>query len=60
MEFRNADTKSETGVDPSPPFVRRAENMTNERKYATRALDWIYWDLGSKLIRTKKGGYKTK
>ena len=32
MEFRNADTKSETGVDPSPPFVRRAENMTNERK----------------------------
>ena len=32
MEFRNADTKSETSVHPSPPLVRRAENMTDERK----------------------------
>ena len=32
MEFRTADTKSETSVHPSPSLVRRAENMTNERK----------------------------
>ena len=32
MEFRNADIKSDTGVHPSPPLVRRAENMTNEIK----------------------------
>ena len=32
MELRDADTKSETTVHPSPPLVRRAENMANERK----------------------------
>ena len=32
MEFRYADTKSETSVHPSPPLVRRAENVKNERK----------------------------
>ena len=32
MEFRNADTKSEISVHLVPPLVRRAENMTNERK----------------------------
>ena len=30
MEFRDADTISES-VHPSPPLVRRAENMTNWR-----------------------------
>ena len=30
--FKNADTKSEISVHISPPLVRRAENMTNERK----------------------------
>ena len=32
MQFRDVDTKSETSVHPSPPLVRRAENMTNERR----------------------------
>ena len=31
-EFRNADTKSKTSVHPTPPLVRSAKNMTNERK----------------------------
>ena len=30
--FRDADTKGETSVYPSPPIVRRAENITNESK----------------------------
>ena len=32
----DADTKSETSVHPSPPLVRRAENMTNEREIPDR------------------------
>ena len=32
MEFRKVGTKSETSVHPSLPLVRRAKNMTNERK----------------------------
>ena len=33
MEYRNnADAKSEISVHPFPPLVRRAENMTYERK----------------------------
>ena len=32
MDLRDADTKSELSVRPSPPLVRRAENMTNKRK----------------------------
>ena len=41
MEFRNIDTKSEISVHPSPPLVRRAENMTNDRKarYSSVRLD---------------------
>ena len=31
--FQEADTKSEIGVHPSPPLVRRTENITNEKKY---------------------------
>ena len=38
MEFRKADTKSEISVYPSPPLVRRAENMTNERKTCDRSV----------------------
>ena len=30
--FRDADTKSETSENPSPLLVRRAQNITNERK----------------------------
>ena len=30
--FRDADTKSEFSVHLPPPFLRRAENMTIERK----------------------------
>ena len=32
MEFRNADTKRDYSVNPSPPPMRHAENMANERK----------------------------
>ena len=30
--LRDADIKSQSSVHPSPPLVRHAENITNERK----------------------------
>ena len=54
MEFRNADTKRETCMHPSPPLVRRAENMTNERKARNTSVGLGLLGSRFKLLRTKK------
>ena len=49
--FRDADTKSEVSVHPSPPLVRRAENITNERK--ARNTSVRFDERGSRLKKKK-------
>ena len=59
MEFRNnADTKRETCVHPSPLLVRRAKNMTNERKARNTSVRLGVLGSRFKLLRTKKYDYE--
>ena len=55
MEFRNADTKRDYSVHPSPPLVRRAESMTNETKARNTSLRLDQRSLGFKLRQEHRG-----
>ena len=54
VEFRDADAKSETSMHPSLSLVRRAENMTNERKARNTSVKLDLLGSRFKTSRTKK------